>query len=485
RTSAALPANADVLFKDTTRHPSKKKRLASHGRSHPDFPPRKFWEELTKIHLTKNALRALERYGSPRQTPTDREPTSDLQSAESYLRSCSPTVSKQILGSASQGGPDLEDLRGYRFTEPEHKMSARESSLGRRRRELDLGRPTQGSQSPAQNSGSRKTTTTRNTGPKYDGNFEQHLIRHRVYPKLFMYPKGKAQLKPDNLDEIRQILAQRGASISSSQFSEDAFEEFRVTDVHSAKELQVMMMVIPIIEGGLGYDPACVAVKEPLRNLNPLTDGSIMPGIPNIYYGARPEHLRPGIYPELGGHIVPSTDDSLPVVPNFFLQVKDPDCAPSVARRQACYNGALGARGIHTLQSYRRPEHYDNKAYTLTSTYQAGILKMYTSHPIPPSTPGGRPGFATTHIQTWALTGDADSFRQGVTAYRNGREWARRQRDDAISQANERDENERDEEPLSGPLGLASEAPPGRRHICNKPVRSAVGERFRTRDSGR
>jgi len=31
-----------------------------------------------------------------------------------------------------------------------------------------------------------------------------------------------------------------------------------------------------------------------------------------------------------------------------------------------------------------------------------------------------------------------NSFREGITAYRNARDWAKRQRDEAIRQANER-----------------------------------------------
>lgn len=158
-----------------------------------------------------------------------------------------------------------------------------------------------------------------------------------------------------------------------------------------------------------------------------------------IYYGARPEQLRPGIRDELGGHIIPSAQDSLPMAPNFFLHVKGPGGSLSVASRQACYDGALGARGIHSLQSYKQSEpQYDNKAYTLTSIYHGGTLKMYSSHPVPPSAPGERPVYAMTQLKAWALTSDPETFRQGAAAYRNGRDWAKRQRDEAIKQANER-----------------------------------------------
>lgn len=43
-----------------------------------------------------------------------------------------------------------------------------------------------------------------------------------------------------------------------------------------------------------------------------------------------------------------------------------------------------------------------------------------------------------TQIKGWSLTSDLETFRQGATAYRNGREWAKTQRDHAIAQANEK-----------------------------------------------
>lgn len=105
--------------------------------------------------------------------------------------------------------------------------------------------------------------------------------------------------------------------------------------------------------------------------------------------------------------------------------------------RQACYVGTLGARGIQNLQSYNAPKpEYDNKAYTLTSTYHGGTLKMYASYPIQPSTPGGAPGYAMTQLKAYALTNDLETFCHGATACRNGRDWAKRKRDEFIERAN-------------------------------------------------
>ncbi|KAG6034491.1 hypothetical protein E4U41_006524 [Claviceps citrina] len=220
--------------------------------------------------------------------------------------------------------------------------------------------------------------------------------------------------------------------------SDAKFGYFQKRDTHAAKEAQVMTRVIPIIEGDLD-DDKCAAGQVPFNNLDPLTDGPLVPGNPDIYYGARPEQLHQEIQNKLSGQIIPSTQDFLPMAPNFFLHVKGPSGNLAVATRQACYDGALGARGLHSLQTFGQSKpQYDNKAYTLTSTYHGGTLKMYAVHPIPPPNPGEKPGFAMTQINAWCLNSDIDTFQRAVTAYRNGRDWAKRQRDHLIAQANQR-----------------------------------------------
>jgi hypothetical protein len=82
------------------------------------------------------------------------------------------------------------------------------------------------------------------------------------------------------------------------------------------------------------------------------------------------------------------------MAPNFFLAAKGPDGSAAVANRQACYDGALGARGMQSLQSYRQDEPvYDNNAFTLTSIYHNGSLEMYTTHITPPAAPGQPPEY--------------------------------------------------------------------------------------------
>ena len=111
--------------------------------------------------------------------------------------------------------------------------------------------------------------------------------------------------------------------------------------------------MIPIIERSI-EDAKCVSGGIPFTKLDHLTDRTRAFGNPDIYYGARPEQLDRRVRDELSGLIIPSTQHALLIVPNFFLAAKGPDGSAAVAKRQAYYDGALGARGIHSPRVYNQ-----------------------------------------------------------------------------------------------------------------------------------
>ncbi|KAK5142581.1 hypothetical protein LTR04_002181 [Oleoguttula sp. CCFEE 6159] len=178
-------------------------------------------------------------------------------------------------------------------------------------------------------------------------------------------------------------------------------------------------------------------------NLAPLTDGTITAPKPDFYDGALPEQLDRRVRNALGRYIVPSKNFSNPALPNFFAEAKGPDGSAAVAKRQACYNGAIGARGMLHARSYVSGDDLqcDGNAYTITSTYHNGHLQMYTTHPIQPAEPDGTPGYHMTQLNTWGVTGNLETFRQGASAFRNARDWAKEQRDDMITRANAKANN--------------------------------------------
>jgi hypothetical protein len=240
------------------------------------------------------------------------------------------------------------------------------------------------------------------------------------------------------LEEINERLANPRSSLSPSKFSETAFKAFRTSDFRAKDEDDVMIDVVPVISG-LHQKNHFSARKTKFGNLEPLTDGTIAPANPDLFYGARPEQLDRRIRDKLSGYIIPSTMEDKPMAPNFYFEAKGPDGSAAVARRQACYDGAVGARGLQSLQSYGQDESvYDNRAYTITSTYHDGTLKMYTTHITPPAGLGIPPEYHMTQLRSFALTDSIDTFRQGATAFRNGQDLAKEWRDGFISTANER-----------------------------------------------
>lgn len=120
-----------------------------------------------------------------------------------------------------------------------------------------------------------------------------------------------------------------------------------------------------------------------------------------------------------------------PMAPNCYLEVKGPEGSAAVARRQACYDGAIGARGMLSLHSYGKETMiYDNRAYTISSTYYD---QMYATHFTPPTDAEKPPEYQMTYLGAWALTGSREQFQHGAAAFRNGRDWAKERRDEFIS----------------------------------------------------
>lgn len=64
------------------------------------------------------------------------------------------------------------------------------------------------------------TSTTKGSATAYGRGFEQKLIEHGVYLE------NRAQ-KPNNIEEIKERLAQPRHEISLSEFSEESFDKFQ------------------------------------------------------------------------------------------------------------------------------------------------------------------------------------------------------------------------------------------------------------------
>ncbi|KAJ8068773.1 hypothetical protein OCU04_002469 [Sclerotinia nivalis] len=417
-----------IPLQPSSQHLSKRQRPNTLIASH---PPPAFWHNLSEIWLTRSALKELDRRNSSplaSHRPVTRKVVAkfreekNLEPAVDFLIRCSAPRLKDIKLFSRHGGPNLSDLRGYRI--PANPLA----SYQPRNATMNVKPFTDPEATPDPAITTKHTTV-------YSRNFQQNLTDHGIYPSFYDYPDGTIPAEPSNLEDIQRRLVRPRRSLSPSRFTQEMHRQFVRADAHAAKEDQVTKTVIPKIEGKI-TDGRCVSGKIPFRNLQPLTDGTIVPGNPDLYHGARPEQLKRQVRIDLSNCIVPTTQDDLPIVPNFFLEAKGPDGSPVVGERQACYDGALGARGMLELQSCMQEKAYDNNAYTITSTYQMGTLKMYTSHPVQPNGPSSRPEYIMTQINAWSLTGTPEMFREGVAAFRNARDWAKGQRDKMIENAN-------------------------------------------------
>ena len=308
------------------------------------------------------------------------------------------------------------------------------------------------------NSGSNsRTTITKTTGfsGAYNPNFHQRMIDNGIYPFGYEYLDSRIPPKPLNFAELQQMLLKRRASLTSSNFSEDHFDKFARADSNVTSENKATENVIPMIQGTM-QNQLCVDGNVLFGNIDSMflvedegnrkrlakqgEEGKVRKRMakPDVYYGARPQQLdyRVRNNEELGRFVMPSTTAHRPCAPNFFVEAKGPNGSSLVALDQACFVGAIGARGIHSLQTYRQEPSFDPKSYTLTATYHAGQLKMYAHHCSQPNGPGTPLEYYMHQIKAWAMTSDRETCLSGITAFRNAVAWTEVQRNAAIEHAN-------------------------------------------------
>ncbi|TKA21988.1 hypothetical protein B0A50_08486 [Salinomyces thailandicus] len=237
------------------------------------------------------------------------------------------------------------------------------------------------------------------------------------------------------MSELCDTLGRPRPSLSPSVLSEGVFEEFQDGNDRASSEVEAAANVISVITGL--KDRQCVSASDvPFYRLEKF-DEELSAPMPDLYYGAQPAQINARIRRDLDEFIIPSNRTSLPAAPNFFFEAKGAAGRADVARRQAMYDGAVGARGILQLQNYGRntPVH-DGNAYTMSATYHpgTGTLQMYATHPRQSTM--GETEYYMTQLDTYAMTGNINSFRSGAAAYRNARDWTQQKRDTFIADAN-------------------------------------------------
>lgn len=287
--------------------------------------------------------------------------------------------------------------------------------------------------SAASGSGSDPNRKSRSS---YDANFEQNLIDGGIYPVGHEPDGSEAQAKPRNMDDVRRVMRVPRPALSPSQFSDAAFDQFNRQIARAADEATVRADILSLVAGN-GRKSHRSASDRLFNHLDPVSD-DLPPAEPDSYDGAPPRQIDRRVRHDLGKHIVPCNRTSLPAAPNFFVEAKSDDGRAAVLKVQACHDGAIGARAMHSLQNYGSTEcRYDGNAYSYSSIYHNGTLRMYSHHPAPPKTHGRKPQYYMAQIRGFDITDNIDSFREGAAAFRNLRDLAKAHRDDLIHRANQ------------------------------------------------
>ncbi|POS73656.1 hypothetical protein DHEL01_v207954 [Diaporthe helianthi] len=382
--------------------------------------PHKFWDTLTRVPLCKSALRELDQRNAvidlavttPTPTPTPTPKQADLDRP-------------QLLRYARHGGPELSDIRGLA-----EMPRRRGRGGGRGRIQKSQGRPA---------SRRSATTQTKSSSP-YDAAFRQHLIDWKVWPINYVFQAGHpAPPPPDNLqDIIKEVCSDGRGSLEPGSFNVKEHENFQLAHSLNGEE-ESRSRTLDLIEGPLALSTAHVK-KGPVKlsNLRPLLPANLVPGCPDRIYGARLDNLDKSVRDRLDELIIPTAHRDI-LCPNFVVHIKGEDGTLQVAERQAVYDGALVARGMDYLWEAGSSHDQDHQyhARTITCTFADGVLRMYAMARHRFGAGSNQDVEYVTHrLGSWLMVEELDQYCRGAAAFRNGLEWARRQREEAISRAN-------------------------------------------------
>lgn len=280
--------------------------------------------------------------------------------------------------------------------------------------------------------GKRRGITTK------DPAFAQALLDEKIYPSLYGDLDDSDNRVPKNLGKIREKLRKRRASLSPQQFTNADFRDFLTTNRGATSESAVMTDVFPIIRGKKKDKPTIPTGQDLLFNhLKEI--GNIGCPKPDYFNGVQPAEIHQELRKKLGWYIIPCNDTSRPAIPNFFLEKKGPDGKGSTVDLQIRQDLVYGARGIHRMQSYNKPElFYNNKAYTFGATYDShyAMLILYAMHPTKPKDSRNEVEYHTTELSCFSLRSNLETCREGLEAFRNLQDLATRYRNRLVRHAN-------------------------------------------------
>ncbi len=276
--------------------------------------------------------------------------------------------------------------------------------------------------------------SVKQTMTAYDPHFEQHLQDNGVVMS--------AAPTPANNDELIERMGRRRLSLTQTIFSDSKWKDFQQRYPTSLTEAEVISVVLPVLLGG--QPKIAHGQNRYFNNLDPILDTEevrVGPPKPDWYDGHLPGPENHDLRASLGEYMVPCTRDSVPMLPNFFIEVKGKDGDDDVLRLQAIHDGIFGARAMKVVKNFGMDlasTGYDIAGCAIVATLGFGDLDLYVVHTVASTSPVRPEDFHVTLLGGWRLTRFASQFREAAAGLRNLREWAEEQRNAAIRDAKRR-----------------------------------------------
>ena len=370
-------------------------------------------EQNAPSRLTKRALKEhnREKSYSKARFLDDRNPPTHGSSLERFARG---------------GGPDLRDLRGHPESlsknSPRAKMGQERPSTTPLKRQTARASAAETvvtqARPPSQSSNTASTASTANLSLL----LEQANVRRSTFDE-----------EPVNLQDWMGAIKKESSSLGSDAAISAAHQQFRrAVDASSLKE-EVMMDIFPAIRGELRYFRAVNRICPNLADLS--DDDKLIIPKPDYMEGCELDNANMRLCDVLSPFIVTANVEEAPFAPNFSTKVLGNSDTLEVAEKQARYDGALGARGIHMMLNLgKATEGFDGKAYTVTFIYCMGSMHMYLHFIAPTGDPEYPRCYQTALASSWTLD-DLEWFREAVTAYRNAQDLAHELREEIVRQA--------------------------------------------------
>ena len=201
-----------------------------------------------------------------------------------------------------------------------------------------------------------------------DAMFELILARHEIimpWKDLKRKYRGLRDLEMD-----RERLRQPRSATEAIPHTADDFQMF-VDMSFQATETDLTANVFHVIRGPSTYHHARNLLCS---NFASMTSGEATDPKPDYLEAANQSDLHPILARELASLILPSfqgCDEVMHVVPNLAVEVKSGVSCMRTALRQACLDGAYGARALYSVDRFGRgvdePSPYEGGAYAYSA----------------------------------------------------------------------------------------------------------------------